>query len=542
MKETILDLFIPDIFDIISKDLTQFDQIALSKTNHTLYDLIIPSIYRSITIDCNFSQFEKEYIGRNTTFIKSKSNFISFIKTLNKNNKLWLYINKFIVIDLPLEFYDFESFLLGTNGNANNYENNNISFFERARLNKLNLDSPVGYIILKNLLNDKYLRENLTIINFNINKYQSIKPFKDIIKDSKYRFQNLNTLSIGPLNNEIKLNEILKLIDLNFCYKLENLKLESVHKTCKLYDLLEFSDDIKLNSSNYIFDYLNTYKNLKSLCLNSINIHQNLLIQNSETNKNKFKFFKNLKYLQLTDIAIISSNSNESLLHTFYKNCDECNLQIIRLDLRSTVDDMIPKFFDEYIKPNQIKELDLVIRYNNMHDTPLVELIDKYLDLVILKHKNSLEKLSIEIKSEKNLISLEEQLQKAHLLKLITNRFDNLKSLRLQVHFDYILLFKILLFQNFSKLENFWIVGSSAIPMHFGQGNMYPGIFDQWWRIIYLPKQLIDGVINHPLHYIKIDECLFLIDRENTEMIQPKNQIDKIFDTMTRVSFDNIIT
>ncbi|GAV27448.1 hypothetical protein PMKS-000916 [Pichia membranifaciens] len=394
--------------------------------------------------------------------------------------------------------------------------------------------------MLKQLLNDKYSRETLSVLNFAINIHSPIKPFTDLIEDSNLRFQNLTTLSIGPTKQDFKMDDILKLIHSEVENKLENLKLESQHKTFKLCDLLSLSD-VKLKSSDYIFDQLNTYKNLKSLSLSSINLNQSNLKHNRDP-KGRFDFFQGLQYLELSDIGIISSDSSESLLHTFYKNCDKCNLKYVRLDLRSTVDDLIPEFFDDYIESNQVKELDLTIRYNSMYNIPLNHLIDKYLKMAIVKQKKSLEKLSIEIKSERNLISLEEQLQKEHLFELLSNTFEKLDSLRIQVHFDYVLLYKNLLFQNIPDLKNFWIVGSSAVPMHFGLGNMYPGIFDRWWRIIYLPKKLLEGISHHPLRYIKIDECLFAVEHANSETIQPKDSIDKLFESMTRVSFDTIMS
>ncbi|ODQ49092.1 hypothetical protein PICMEDRAFT_70666 [Pichia membranifaciens NRRL Y-2026] len=543
MEGIVLQLFMPDIFEIISQNLTQFDLIALSRTCHLMKCLTTPILYRSITIDCKYSQFEKEYLGKNTTYIKSKSNFLSLIRSLNsslENNviadkndgpRLWSYIKLFKVVNLPLEFYDFESFLFGEEG---------VSFFKKARLNVLSLDTPLSFRMLKQLLNDKYSRETLSVLNFSINKHLPIKPFSDLTEDGNLRFRNLTTLAIGPTKQEFKMDDILKLIHPGDANKLENLKLDSQHKTFKLCDLLSLSD-VKLKSNDYIFDQLNTYKNLKSLSLSSINLNQSNLKHNRDP-KSKFDFFQGLQYLELTDVGIISSDLGESLLHTFFKNCDKCNLKYIRLDLRSTVDDLIPEFFNDFIEPNQVKELDLTIRYNNMYNIPLNQLIDQYLKMALIKQKKSLRKLSIEIKTERNLISLEEQLQKEHLLELLSNNFEKLDSLRIQVHFDYVLLYKNLLFQNIPNLKNFWIVGSSAVPMHFGLGNMYPGIFDRWWRIIYLPKNLLKGITHHPLHYIKIDECLFAVEHANSEIIQPKDSIDKLFESMTRVSFDNIMS
>lgn len=542
MEGKVSELFIPDIFEIISQNLTQFDLIALSKTCHMLKALAIPILYKSITIDCNYSQFEKEYLGRKTTYIKSRSNFLSLIRTLNISANvnvlsdngcdcsLWNFIKLFRVVNLPLDFYDFESFLLGEEG---------MSFFKRARLHLLCLDTPLSFRMLKQLLNDKYSRETLSVLNFAINIHLPSQPFTDLIDDGNLKFQNLTTLSIGPTKQDFKLDDILRLIDSGSENKLENLRLEAQHKTFKLCDLLNLSD-VKLKSSDYIFDRLNTYKNLKSLSLSSINFNQAYLINEKDT-KNRFDFFQGLHYLELSDIGVISSDSGESLLHTFYKNCDKCNLGCVKLDLRSTVDDLLPAFFNEKVEPNQIKELDLTIRYNSMYSIPLNDLIGNYIKMAILTQRKSLKKLSVEIKSERNLINLEEQLQKEHLFNLLSKKFEKLNSLRIQVHFDYVLLYKNILFKNMPNLTNFWIVGSSAIPMHFGLGNMYPGIFDKWWRIIYLPRNLLEGVAGHPLRYIKIDECLFAVERKNSDIIQPKDSIDKLYDRMTRVSFDSIM-
>lgn len=542
-----VDFFIADIFELVSHHLSQFDLIALSRTCKSFYQLAIPHLYRSITIDCRFSQFEKEYYKTNTTYIKTKPNFLLLLRSLHKrievevevefellyNERLWNLINQLKVINLPPDFYDFEQVLL---------KSNNVTFFKNSRLNILDLDCPCSFTLLMQLLNDKYSRDNLNILNFTVDIYAKTEVFDYILLDDKLKFKNLTTLSIGPIKQEINLNKIFKIIDPENYPKLENLKLELKHKTFKLSDFSPCLNN-KIKIYNSILNDLDQFENLKSLSLCSVNFNQDLFEEkNNSKQRSNFKWLEKITFLELSDVGIISSNPTLSLLHIFYKNCENCNLKYIKIDIRSNNDDKIPEFFNDIkIKENQIKELDLIIRYNMMHTITLEKLIDNYLTMIIIKQKSSLEKLSIEIKSERNLISLEEQLQKNHLLKLVSNKFDTLKSLRIQVHFDYVLLFKKLIFQNIPYLLNFWIVGSNAVPMHFGQGNMYPGIYDKWWRIIYLPNSLIEDISNHPLQYIKIDECLFLVEREKSEIIQPKDSINKLFDNMTRVTFNNAI-
>jgi hypothetical protein len=534
-KHTALDLFIPEIFELISTYLTQFDIISLSKACKSLNRLATCILYKSVTIDCDFDQFEIEYMLKNTTFIKTTSNFVSFTKSLIENSNpilLWPLIKNFQVNNLPLDFYDFESFILGRN------DQNTESFLLKSKLNVLCLDSTVSFNLLEQILCSNYLRETLNVLTININTPATTKSLDDIVKNKIFKFQNLTTLSVGPCKQNFNLENILDLIESEATYKLENLKLEFQHKTFKLLDLLNISET-KLISHHSIFTSLNNFQNLKRLALSSINFDQTAIINDLNFFQN-FRFFENLIYLELTDIGIISSNPNQSILHSFYKNNEICNLKYIKLDIRSTCDDLIPNFFNDKIKDNQILEFDIIIRYNNMHILSLDNLIDEYIK-IILRQKSSLQKLSIEVKSEKNLLNVEEQLQKEHLFQLLSYKFSELESLRLQVHFNNVLLFKNMLFKNMPVLKNFWIVGSNAVPVHFGLGNMYPGIHDKWWRILCLPKSLLNGVNKHPLKYIKIDECLFIINPNEVENIQPKTHIDRLFNNMTRVSFKNII-
>lgn len=535
-------VFLPELFDLVCQKLTQCDQISLLKSNKSLYNLVLPILYRSITVDCNYSQFEKEYAVCHTTFIKTKAKFMLFLKTLANSDKypsekLWILVHEINVFNLPPEFYDFEIIILG-NGSG-------ISLFEKFSLLSLDLKSPLGSNTLKQILLDKHSRENLRKLNFTVNKHNTSKLLDELL-DLDLQFQNLNTLSIGPFKHDIKLNKILKLIDNKSKVKLQNLKIEACHKTTKLSDLFESSiNESKLNISNYVISDLSCLKNLKSLSLCSITFNSNHLMNASGDSIVDPMVFENLKFLELSDVNVTSSSVlvSKSLLDLFYENCDTCNIKYLKLDIRSPLDDTTPKFLSTMIKENQFKELDFTIRHNNMHNITIEKLIDSYINDVILKHRASLEKLSIEIKSERQLIDLEGQLQKRHLFDLLSREYIKLESLRIQVHFDYILQYRELIFDNLQNLRNLWIVGSNAVPIHFGLGNMYPGIYDKWWRIIYLPKKLIDGIETHKnncLKYIKIDECLFLVNCEESETVQPKNTMDGIFDRLTRVTFDNI--
>jgi hypothetical protein len=525
-KEDVLSVFIPEIFDLIAKELTQFDLVSLSRTCSALHSLANSILYRSINIDCNFSQFEKEYFCKWTTFIRTKANFNCFIRSVGSSKSeesKWTLIKEFEVVNLPLDFYDFEMFLLGLNDDM-------ISFFKRARLNVLSFNHPLSFNVLKHILNDKYSRENLSVLEFDLNVHAPIKSFYDIFEDTEMRFRNLSTLSVNHIRRDFNITDILHLIQGENVDKLENLELAFQHKTFKLTDLLDLGS--KLKSNNVLFNQISKFRNLKSLSLRSITIDQTAL-QHSDAET--VAALQNLTHLELCDVRVVNPSPLESIVHTFYKTFPSCNLKHLKFDIRSTSDDHIPDFFLTKVPANQIKELDIIIRYNSMYLMSLDELINNYLRM-ILHHRSSLKKLSLEIKSEKNLINMDEQLHKEQLLDLITHRFERLESFRIQVHADCVIMYKDMLFNNMPRLKNFWIVGSNAVPIHFGSGNMYPGIYDKWWRLIFLPEALTKGLSDHPLRYIKIDECLYLINPKEQERVQPKDSIDRLFDYMTRVS------
>lgn len=533
MDGLVFQLFSPDLFDIIAKYLIQFDIISLSRTCKSINTIANTYLYRSITLNSNYSQFEKEYTKEQTTYIRTRANFTLLLKSLNRNSYNDSNLRKLVKVlkieDLPLDFYDFESCLLGKTADS-------LSFFKRGCLTKLYLTSPISFSVLKYLLSDEYSRRNLSLLCFTVNKYANVKSVLSLVEDPKLKFENLSTLSIGPLKPDLGVNLPLVLIPDDKKQMLESLKLIYYHHALRLADLASFSEN-NLILENSIFRTLSFYKNLKELCLQSINL--NLEIHTSDLNEREnFEIFSNLTYLELTDVSLVGSDMNQSILHKLYQYSKVCRLRRVKLDIRSISNDLIPDFFLFQVKENQILEFDVTIRHNCMHTIPLNELIEKYIHYIIFRQKGSLRKLSVEIKCERNLVSLGGQLQRVHIAQILSNEFLNLRSLRLEADFDSILELKDKLFLNMPNLENLWVVGSNAVPVHFGLGNMHPGIYDSWWRIIDLPKSLVKNVSKHPLRYIKIHKYLFIVlDEGERERVQPKDTIDKIFEGLTRVSF-----
>ncbi|TID19850.1 hypothetical protein CANINC_003645 [Pichia inconspicua] len=535
MQQSLNDVLIPEIFNLISDNLSQFDIVSLSLTCKSLHELSLTKLYRSITIDSKFNQFENGYLELNTTFIKSKANVALLLRSLNSSTpttqmNLWQLIKRFSVVNKPLEFYDFESFLLGTNFKE--------SFFLRTRLSSVSLNSPVSYEVLRHLLLDKYSRENLDELEFNVNIHACTQPIQELIdgvNEEEYpKFQNLRKLSIGPFKHNMNYTQILDVIlDYGMYTKLNELQVLAQHKTSRLPDLLELSNS-KVYESNHLFDTLCKFKNLNRLSLCSFNFNQSQ-IESDQSFMTKFDIMEDLEFLELSDISLISPTVGTSILHTLYQTSSRCMLKVLKIDIRTPADDFIPSFIKDYIPQNQLKELDIIIRSNSMQNTSLDELIDVYI-LTIQRHNHSLEKLSIEIKSERNLLNIGEQLQREHLCQLLSCSFPKLKSLRIQVQFLNLIICRSQLFKNMPALKNLWVVGTNSVPVHFGLGIVHPGIYDKWWRMISLPKNLIEG-INNSLEYIKIDNCLFKVNHKSQEIVEPIDSFDDFFDSLTRVNF-----
>lgn len=535
MQQSLNNVLIPEIFGLISDNLSQFDLISLSLTCKELHELSVTKLYKSITIDSNFNQFENGYLELNTTFIKSKVNVMLLLRSLNSststtNLNLWQLIKNFSVVNKPLDFYDFESFLLGSKLEE--------SFFLKTRLNSVSLNSPVSYNVLKHLLLDKFSRENLNELEFNVNVHASTKPIQDLVErvgeENHPKFQNIRKLAIGPFKHNINYTQILdSMLDDGVYDKLNELKITAQHKTSRLPDLLELSNS-KVYESNHLFDTIYKYKNLIRLSLCSFNFNQSQ-IEGDQSFLSKLDIMENLEFLEFCDIGLISPTMGASILHTLYQCANKCLLKYLKIDIRTPADDFIPSFIEEFIPQNQLKELDIIIRANNMQNLSLDQLIDAYIS-TIQNHNISLEKLSIEIKSERNLLNISEQLQKEHIYQLLSTKFPNLKSLRLQVQFVNLIACRNELFKNMPALQNLWVVGTNAVPVHFGLGIVHPGIYDKWWRMISLPKNLIDGIDN-VLEHIKIDNCLFKVNRNKQETLEPIDSFDDFFDCVTRVKF-----
>ncbi|GMG00581.1 unnamed protein product [[Candida] boidinii] len=133
---------------------------------------------------------------------------------------------------------------------------------------------------------------------------------------------------------------------------------------------------------------------------------------------------------------------------------------------------------------------------------------------------------------------------------LIKDSFDNdnvfplLKSLKINTnaHFFGKYRYKILM-NNFKNLEYLWIFGLNSYEQHWGLGNVYPGIFDEWLRIMYIPEGIVSDISKtdisyNKLKYIKIFKFIFEIkwSIDKSPQVNPRNLIDNWFDSKCNVN------
>lgn len=502
------DIWISDIFGIIVDHLSQLDLINFSRADKRFNRLVIPFIYHSVTFDSNYSQFEEEFKKFNTTFIRSKPNLIRFITQCVKSpQKYGSLVHEFNILNIQPEFHDFEVFLLNV-GNTPNQ-----SLFQVMDLVSLNLKVPLGFNLLAQVLNDANSRNKLSKLSYTMERYNSNRYGQLPSKT----FPNLLELQIENIYDLNQYNTLINLIDDD-----SGIQDISLH--------FKPENEIPHISAGSILRSLYRFVPLRRLSLSSLDFNLNDIRLPSS-------FGSNFTFLELNDISISNQGTFDSILDMIFQNQEDIKLESLKLNLVHPGDDSIPNFLYQRLLPHKLKEMDLTIRHNRRSSIPLEKCIDAYIG-AILNHSQSLTKLSVEIRDSSNNNMIDE-LNVEHITKLITTtQWPNLKSLTLQTSFHLINTVKLNLFTSMIKLENLWILGPNSIPKHFGSGNAYPGIFDKWWRIIHLPKWFIEGKpFTHPLKYIKIDDCLFIIDLTQKEIVSPKDSGDELFYRKTKITF-----
>lgn len=524
------DIWITDIFGIIAGNLSQLDFISLSQTCKKFNSLALPFIYHSVTFDSNYSQFEDEFKHFNTTFVKTRANLIKFISQCTKYPKqLGNLVHHFTILNIQPEFFDLEVFLL-------NVGNGNQTIFQIMNLVSLNLKIPLGLKLLGQLFNDQNSRNRISNFSYTMERYNSNKYGEIPMK----ALPNLISLEI---DNIYDLNQYNSLIDSN----------------CKIQDLsLHFKAENEMFNTlgNHVLREIHKcFSSLRKLSLSSLDFNLNDDIK-SLLPINNISIGSNMTFLELDNISLSILNAGQSkdnsILNLFFDDVQDIKLERLKLNIiyRLLFNDNIDNtnndddydndylaqiFINDKLPPNQLTELDLTIRHNRRSSIRLDKIINTYIKAV-LNHRQSLRKLSIEIRDSNN--NMLDELNVEHLTNMLCGEWPNLKSLTLQTNFHIMNAIKTKLLCNMVKLENIWILGPNSIPKHFGSGNAYPGIFDKWWRIIHLPKWFIESKPqNHPLKYIKIDDCLFIIDPNKTEIISPKDSIDELFYKMAKVTF-----
>ncbi|ODV87533.1 hypothetical protein CANARDRAFT_195113 [[Candida] arabinofermentans NRRL YB-2248] len=486
-----LCLRIPEILNIIGDELTQFDLLHLTLVCK-LFNLQFTSLlYRSITIDYNYTQFDNEFNIYKTSYIRTKSNIKLLFNTRESN---FNHIVCFKVDKLPLEFIDFEKCLI-----------DKLPYFNNVKM--LSLNTSTSLQILNNLP-----QRGRLIKSFNIH----INLFGNKVITNSNDLQ-LESLCFGPFTDNINLNQWLLRLTGDKSNTLTSLKMIKQYKKLNLNDLLD--GNLQSNVINF-----GRFPNLTKLSLINLIMKPNDL--------NKLKSIENqLQFLEFTNIYEISNDSS-SILSSF----KPLNLKILKIDITQSLIDHVPQFINN-LPYNTLNELDITVRFNELKNLTLDEILIDYIES-IKNQSQSLIKLSFEIICEVRMVQFQQPLNKSQFNQLFNDiTYPLLKSLRFQLQFNELLSNKIQFFNSVPLISKLSIIGANSIERHWGLGTTYPGIFDSWLRIQHLPLQLINDDPKpsiHNLKYIKMNDCLFEI--KNNDLI-PRNTIDDWYDHETRVCF-----
>ncbi|GME70190.1 unnamed protein product [[Candida] boidinii] len=235
-----VQVLLPEIFSQLR--LSQFDKLNLIQVNSYFYNVFVPTLYDSITIDAKFSRLDPEFNTLDTTYIKTKSNLQSFFHTLytdkdkhqntddgitksdykclNLSNPIKLtLIRSLFCFDFPVEYIEFGKVFKDL-----------LPYM--TQLKTLQAESyPMGFNIVEILKSNKLLNDLRLLFNVYDKSYLSNNFQKRTILNSinsnktqdELEFSNLETLSLNNFIDSINLDTLLQnLLNHNFKFYLSN--------------------------------------------------------------------------------------------------------------------------------------------------------------------------------------------------------------------------------------------------------------------------------------------------------------------------------
>lgn len=330
-----------ELINIIAQSLNQFDLVNLSSTNKSLHQILIPKLYKSITVDSSKTHLQFE-LSSSTTTIKSLHSLKLFLNKLTTNPQYGDFIRYFAlkneIPDIPeiiLNEYLKKIFPILTNLNT---------------LNWFIVDTYLSFEILKYLPLGKLCNLGGNFKNFEVVKSLIRHPLLE-----------LKTLEISGFNIASNLSKIdlLKFPNLQELTILKN----SCGKPKSVTNLIEI-DSIDENYLSTIFSHVQNL-NLSSLTLRDICI----------TSTNANDLIKAINLPKLKKLAIINCTENMFENDSFIRRNPPATLflDILRShlsDLESLVIDFLNELADNssilrLLNMMCLKELDILITCKN---------------------------------------------------------------------------------------------------------------------------------------------------------------------------------
>lgn len=247
-----------DIINIIAHSLNQFDLVSLSGTNKSLHQILIPKLYKSITVDSSKTHIQHELSSRTTT-IKSLHSFKLFLNKLIKNPQYGGFIRHFA---LSNEIPDMSEIML------NKYLERMFPILTNLfTLDWFIVDPYLSFELLKLLPLEKLCNLGGNFKNFEV--------METLIRQPLFGLKKLEIFGFNTASNLSKI-DMLKFPNLHDLTILKN----SCGKSRKVTNLIEI-DPVDENYLSSIFAHAQNLNlaslTLKDICIASVDV--NVLIK-----------------------------------------------------------------------------------------------------------------------------------------------------------------------------------------------------------------------------------------------------------------------
>ncbi|ODQ77038.1 hypothetical protein BABINDRAFT_163770 [Babjeviella inositovora NRRL Y-12698] len=565
-----LDDFPVEVLAKIANQLLQHDCLSIMYTCKLLYNVGIAHLYQSVIIDKSYSRFNHEKHAQifshpnrsalGSTYIRTFSNFIAFLKHVSEAPYLRSLIKRFRCITLPDNTFplmfpirhvvksSLQSFFaqlptlnelvwLDVSSGAPEI----IKFTSLMNVeNKLSLQSIAVDLSMWDITAKSGIQHQNPVCNFLNLRNLALFP----ISNSQYLAKLVKIFVSGTMEGEIYVNRRLKSLGVarlpreNKILKPPSslLILTSPAVTTLDLDVVHSLSSVQVNGKKL---------NIRYSELNHLSLSHCFLVPGDFPRLNLIVNLRNLtrlEFIRISEVQIIphgriGHGTKALLAPSLIVQLAPLllNLEVLHLDYRECMADTVPEFLSLLTSP-KLRELDITVRWNQSKLSSYSswqDLCALYLERISL-FKGSLTKLSISAKEENLFGDLGKQFPEG-LLETFLPRLQNLVSLRVdsekRLPADVERTLSVLPNLQFLDLQG---SGSDGAP-HMAFQVVHSGILDSWLKVEPLVLKYLKASRAHAdskLRYVRLGGSLFEVEKGG---IRPREGIDAWFNEQVRV-------